>query len=796
MKLLSRFIWLIIAILAIVFAGVALFQIKAVNEFELIKNSIKSEYDVQVDKMLQPDFYGSGFCGYMSGVVSDQSTALFLQENSPDPGYVEYNLHNDILQYSNADAIWFVKPDNTLFYFKTMGDINQADVGIPFEELKNFTAKPGIQSFYSVSDGKALYCHAEQIVESDRSLAGYVIMASELDKQWIEHYTSSINNSDITVYQAYETLPEISSQTIRIVRNLNNYDGQTVALLNIELHLPFLSLWDRTSATDKWFLIGSLSVIVLFLIFFLINWVISPLKRISSSLQKGDSNDIQPLTKSSTELGEVARMIADYHKKTDELEASKRIKRYILEKAQVGIIISNASSGIILTTNPYACQLIDAPDDAVLGNVTNSFLSPLKEIPETTEGFESTLINSKGQEIPVLRTATKIKIDCNPVIMKTFVDLSEIKSLQDKLQEEKKKLSLAVQNSGLAFCEYDFTTDKIIIDDDWHFIVEGKSNKNLDNFINNIHESDLKTLSTKMESVMKGAKNTMVAEFRVKHPERGNVWINVSILITRRDENHQPKQLIGLIDDITERIMVQQELIKAKEKAEESDRMKSSYLGNMNNKIRIPLNTIVGFANLLSEEELDAAQKNNFIGIIRHDTEQVLRLIDDMIHMTKIDAHQLDIEMKPCAVNKIIANLAEYYKANDKTRKIKFELNTMLPDGKDIIETDASQLEKALNSLLSNAFKFTSQGEIELGYFVNPVDKKLIFYVKDTGAGIPEASKEKIFNRFYQVNPLSEGTGLGLTLTQSIVHLLGGKISFETEENKGSKFYIELPFKG
>jgi signal transduction histidine kinase len=167
-----------------------------------------------------------------------------------------------------------------------------------------------------------------------------------------------------------------------------------------------------------------------------------------------------------------------------------------------------------------------------------------------------------------------------------------------------------------------------------------------------------------------------------------------------------------------------------------------------------------------------------------------------MINMAKIDAHQLDIEMKPCAVNKIIANLAEYYKANDKTRKIKFELNTMLPDGKDILETDASQLEKALNNLLSNAFKFTQQGEIELGYFVNPVDKKLIFYVKDTGAGIPEASKEKIFNRFYQVNPLSEGTGLGLTLAQSIVHLLGGKISFESEENKGSKFFIELPYKG
>nr|MDA3818509.1 HAMP domain-containing sensor histidine kinase [Prolixibacteraceae bacterium] len=237
---------------------------------------------------------------------------------------------------------------------------------------------------------------------------------------------------------------------------------------------------------------------------------------------------------------------------------------------------------------------------------------------------------------------------------------------------------------------------------------------------------------------------------------------------------------------------IQQELIKAKEKAEESDRMKSSYLGNMSHKIRTPLNTIVGFANLLTEEELDTEQKNNFINIIRSDTEQVLHLIDDMINLAKIDANQLEVDNKKQHINKIMNSVADYYLTSEKTNELKFSVNNMLPDGKDIINTDASQLEQAISNLLNNAFKFTKEGEVELGYFVNPADNKLIIYVKDTGTGIPDNQKDKIFNRFHQVDPMSKGTGLGLTITESIVKMLGGRITFESEENKGSKFFIEL----
>ena len=623
---------------------------------------------------------------------------------------------------------------------------------------------------------------------------GYVIMASVMDQRWIDKYSSSINNSYISIVKADSDLPEIEDITIRIVRDLKGYDGSAQGLLNVELHLPFLSLWSTTNSNDKWLMIGSLVIVIFFLITFLSLWVISPLKRISTSLSKGTSSEIQKLLKGNTEMNDVARMITDYYKKTEELEASESVKRHIFEKAQVGILIADEDSGLIHTTNPFACNLIKASEDAILGNVIPNFLASANQETNTAEGFESLLFNTEGEEVPVLRTRTKMIMDGKQVIMDTFVDLSEIKSLQDKLEDEKKKLSLAVQNSGLIFCEYDLKTDSLSIDKNWLFLANGENKLKGQNIIDNIYDSDRKIILNKIESIEKGVKDTMVAEFRVKHPDRGLIWLNVSILITKRDENHKPKQLIGLLEDITERITVQQELIKAKEKAEESDRMKSSYLGNMSHKIRTPLNAIVGFANLLTEEDIETAEKENFINIIRNDTEQVLLLIDDIINIAKIDANQLDINKKTCHANKIIDSLADYYKVNAKTEKIKLNIKTMLPDGKDILLTDADKLHQVMDNLLNNAFKFTEQGTIELGYFINPVDSKMILYVKDTGMGIPNESKDKIFNRFYQVNPMSEGTGLGLAISNSVVKLLDGRLFFDSKVNEGSTFYIELPF--
>ena len=794
MKLLSRFIWLIIGISALVFVGAAIFHFKTVKEFEMIKKSIGSEYDVQVDKMLAPDKYSKGIVSYLSDISNDVSTSIFLENETTDSYFVENYLHNEILRYNDVDAVWFFKSDGSLFYFKTSKAFTEKDFPVPSNLIGTTFPYKMMSHFYAETNGGIALFYGVKIGKNQTNPEGTIVMSSMMDNRWIDKFTATINNSVIAIVPSSTELPAIDDKTIRITRDFNGYDQSKIATLNVELHLPFLSLWNRTNTADKWLMTGSIVLIVFFLIVFLLSWVIAPLKKISDSLRKGDSDAIQPLVKVTTEMGDVARMITDYHRKNDELEGSESIKRHIIEQAQVGIIIAESDSGLIITTNPYACELIGAIDDAVLGNVSSNFLAPIENIPNGSESFESTLYNSKGVEVTILRTSTNMMMEGRKVVMDTFVDLSEIKSLQDKLAEEKKKLSLAVQNSGLVFCEYDFKTDQLSINQDWIFLTKGESKHTGTNLINNIYDSDKKKITDSFEAIKNGVKDTFAAEYRVKHPERGLIWVSVTILITKRDEAHQPKQLIGLLEDITERIAVQQELIKAKEKAEESDRMKSSYLGNMSHKIRTPLNTIVGFANLLSEEELEAAEKENFINIIRKDTEQVLHLIDDMINLAKIDSNQFDVNIKKCNINKIIDQLTNYYKAHDKTNAIKFSVKNMLPNGEDVLITDDDKLSQAINYLLNNAFKFTNSGNIELGYFINPVDNKLILFVKDTGIGISDEHKDKIFNRFYQVNPMSEGTGLGLTISNSLVKLLNGKLYFDSKVDQGSTFYIELPF--
>jgi PAS domain-containing protein len=442
-----------------------------------------------------------------------------------------------------------------------------------------------------------------------------------MDGRWTDKYMAAINNSVINIVPSKQELEEIESKTIRITRDLNAYDGTTAAILNVELHLPFLELWENTNNNDKWILTASLSFFVILILFFLVYWIIIPLRKISVSLKQEKTDDIQHLLKGKTEMNEIARMIADYHHKQDELEASESIKRHIFEQAQVGIIITDNNSGIINTTNPYACNLINAPEEAIIGNVIDNFIKSSATTHKSGESYEEILLNTNNESIPILCTHTKMMMNGQPVNMNTFVDLSEIKTLRDKLQDEKKKLSLALENSGMVFCEYNFKTDDIIIDKKWEFITEGPSQNKGHNIIDNVLESDRKNIIKKFEIIDYGKKDTLDVEFRVKHPTRGIIWLSISILITKRTNDGKPLHMIGLLEDITERVNVQQELIKAKEKAEESDRMKSSYLGNMSHKIRTPLNTIVGFANLLTEEELDTDQKNNFINIIRNDTE-------------------------------------------------------------------------------------------------------------------------------------------------------------------------------
>lgn len=801
MKLLSRFIWLLIAIGAIVFIGVSLVNLRAENKFKEIKASISQEYNILIDKMLSPDRSEINTT-YNYGIINASTTRSFLSGSIPVPELLAFDLDTMVMNHFLVDAIWFYQSSGNQFYFFSHHGVGKEVLSISASDINSLFGNTKATSFYIKNNGK-LYRVFGSRVGDEMDNVGFVFSASIQDDRWVDIYQKEINNSEAKFSGVETPLPEVPKEYILIERPLLSYNGKPAENLLITLKLPFLSLWKSTTTTDNWLMSGAIGLIVIFLTLSLLLWVISPLKRISKSLQKGDAEDIKPLMDNTTEMGNVARMISDYHQKNEEIEASESTKRHIIEQVQVGIIISDAASSLIITANPYACEIINAPEDAILGNITQNFFAPLSDelknkLKNTTEnltGIESFIQSSTGEQIPILRNVTRMFMDGKHAIMETFINLSEIKSLQNKLEDEKKKHSLAMKNSGLVFCEYDFKTDEILLSDEWKFMLKGKSNSNAQNIINNIYPSDYKSITDHFSSLSSGARDTLTSEFRVQHPERGIIWVNLSVLITKRDEAHKPKQLIGLLEDITERISIQQELIKAKERAEESDRQKSAYLGNMSHKIRTPLNTIVGFSNLLTEDDISHQEKDNYINIIRHDTEQVLHLIDDIINIAKIDANQLDTNDKECSINEMFNSLSEYYKTNEKTNRIEFVTKQMLPNGKDILKTDADKLHQILNNLLNNAFKFTNEGKIELGYFINPVEEKMIIYVKDTGIGIQNEHKDKVFNHFYQANQTTEGTGLGLTISQSLVKLIGGKLNFESKEGEGSTFFVELPFK-
>lgn len=253
--------------------------------------------------------------------------------------------------------------------------------------------------------------------------------------------------------------------------------------------------------------------------------------------------------------------------------------------------------------------------------------------------------------------------------------------------------------------------------------------------------------------------------------------------------------------DITERVNQKQELITAKEKAEESDRLKTAFLQNMSHEIRTPMNAIMGFSEFLVPSFHDKAKLEYFTNIITQRCNDLLVIIDDILDISKIESGQVKINADSCNLSSLFEELKAFFTELQKKQK-KNHINFFLELNRDtenlIFLTDAIKLKQIFINLIGNAFKFTNDGLIECGCkFFN--SDTLLFYVLDTGVGIPQEKQELIFERFVQINPsnsrLYGGTGLGLSIVKGLVNLLGGKIWLESEPDKGSVFYFTIPYK-
>jgi PAS domain S-box-containing protein len=247
--------------------------------------------------------------------------------------------------------------------------------------------------------------------------------------------------------------------------------------------------------------------------------------------------------------------------------------------------------------------------------------------------------------------------------------------------------------------------------------------------------------------------------------------------------------------DITHKRNAENQLIRAKEMAEESDRLKTAFLHNISHEIRTPMNAIVGFTALLDDSSIDDSTRRSYTGIITQSTNQLLALISDIVEISNIEAGQVKLSFTEVNINNLLKDLYIQFSLNENRKDLEFQYHTGMPDDRALINTDKTKLIQILTNLLSNAFKFTKEGSVNLGYRLEKND--LIFYVKDTGIGIPEDKIDKIFDRFFQVQSDSSrqftGAGLGLSISKAYAELLGGKLYVNSVAGKGSEFCLIHP---
>lgn len=291
------------------------------------------------------------------------------------------------------------------------------------------------------------------------------------------------------------------------------------------------------------------------------------------------------------------------------------------------------------------------------------------------------------------------------------------------------------------------------------------------------HRDDLELMRTRERMEMQETYVTATGETRI-----------VQTLKTLVPLEGRAPLIIGISWDITNMQNIEQELIQARIKAEQSDRLKTAFLANMSHEIRTPLNAIVGFSRLMTMAETPE-DESLYSDIINQNSEILLQLINDILDLAKIEAGTLEYVRQPMNLGEVCRNIYEVHK--DRVQKNV----TLILDSKDanlVINEDKNRIIQVITNLITNAIKFTVKGEIHFGF--EQKEGLINFYVKDTGMGISEEKIKKIFDRFVKLNTFVQGTGLGLAICRMIVEKIGGEIGVESEIDKGSTFHFTIPY--
>ncbi len=405
------------------------------------------------------------------------------------------------------------------------------------------------------------------------------------------------------------------------------------------------------------------------------------------------------------------------------------------------------------------------------------------------------------QEILIVCSVLGFLIVINIILLRL---LNEKRIAEAKLRKSEERLELALDGANVGLWDIDLENKAVYINK-WvsgllGYGDSGIARVTIGDWIKTCHPDDLGQVNEVLHMHLSGKVHDFNTEARLQTSSGEYKWFSLHGKVVEADQNSTPRRMIGLMLDIDMQKQFEEQLRIAKEKAEESDRLKSSFLANVSHEIRTPMNAILGFSDILLDASIQKEDSLKFLSLIRSSGESLLALINDIIDISKIESGQFNIVIGKFDLHLLFDKISHIASTliNTYNRDIELIIEKGVDQASLFIESDQYRLEQIINNLISNAIKFTSRGHVILSYTI-PDNNTLEIRVTDTGRGISKEDQGVIFERFRQINPDPKinigGTGLGLAISKSITELLGGTICVDSAPDQGATFRVRIPCK-